>query len=177
MSSVSRPTVHPVEAPPYTDGPQNALIRVRMKDVQGMPGTRGSLFLRLTQFVFGLVSICVMGTTSDFRSVTAFCYLVSAVSVQILWSLSLAVVDIYALLVRRSLRKQIIFRLFTIGDGGCLCLCVLLSLMKPFSLLMKMPLPSSIDTANNLRSQILKQPTCESTKYHNHSPPHRILIS
>ncbi|KAJ6303700.1 hypothetical protein OIU77_017557, partial [Salix suchowensis] len=117
MSSVSRPTVHPVEAPPYTDGPQNALIRVRMKDVQGMPGTRGSLFLRLTQFVFGLVSICVMGTTSDFRSVTAFCYLVSAVSVQILWSLSLAVVDIYALLVRRSLRKQIIFRLFTIGDG------------------------------------------------------------
>ncbi|PNS98664.1 hypothetical protein POPTR_016G090100v4 [Populus trichocarpa] len=117
MSSVSRPTVHPVEAPPLTDGPQNALIRVRMKDVQGMPGTRGSLSLRLTQFVFGLVSICVMATTSDFRSVTAFRYLVGAVCVQILWSLSMAIVDIYALLVRRSLRKQIIFRLFTIGDG------------------------------------------------------------
>ncbi|XP_061954721.1 CASP-like protein 5A1 isoform X2 [Populus nigra] len=123
MSSVSRPTVHPVEAPPLTDGPQNALIRVRMKDVQGMPGTRGSLSLRLTQFVFGLVSICVMATTSDFRSVTAFRYLVSAVSVQILWSLSMAVVDIYALLVRRSLRKQIIFRLFTIGDGISNCYC------------------------------------------------------
>lgn len=39
----------------------------------------------------------------------------NAVSVQILWSLSVAVVDIYTLLVRRSLRKLIILRLFAIG--------------------------------------------------------------
>uniref|UniRef100_A0A2K2A1C9 CASP-like protein n=1 Tax=Populus trichocarpa TaxID=3694 RepID=A0A2K2A1C9_POPTR len=58
-----------------------------------------------------------MATTSDFRSVTAkggWLRLVTA-TVQILWSLSVAVVDIYTLLVRRSLRKLIILRLFAIG--------------------------------------------------------------
>ncbi|KDP29115.1 hypothetical protein JCGZ_16504 [Jatropha curcas] len=112
----SRPTVHPVEAPPLTNGNQNG-PRMRMKDVQGMPGTPGGLALRVTQFVFGLISLCVMATTSDFRSVTAFCYLVIAVSLQILWSFSVAIVDVYALLVKRSLRKRIIVRLFAIGDG------------------------------------------------------------
>ncbi|BBH05997.1 Uncharacterised protein family UPF0497 [Prunus dulcis] len=86
--NVSRPSVHPVEAPPLTDlAAQNAL-RVRMKDVQGMPGTTG-----------GLV------------------YLVAAVSVQCVWSLSLAIVDVYALSVRRSLRNCKVVGFFTIGDG------------------------------------------------------------
>ncbi|OAY42678.1 CASP-like protein 5A1 [Manihot esculenta] len=116
MMNVIRPTVHPVEAPPLTDGPLNG-PRMRMKDVQGMPGTHGGLTLRLLQFVFGLISVCVMTSTSDFRSVTAFCYLVIAVSLQISWSLSLVIVDAYALLVRRSLRKRAIVRLFAIGDG------------------------------------------------------------
>ncbi|XWS55824.1 hypothetical protein CRYUN_Cryun09bG0033300 [Craigia yunnanensis] len=104
--NVSRPAVHPVEAPPLMEvavrGP-----RVRMKDVQGMPGTKGGLFLRLSQFIFAIISVSVMATTNDFRSATAFC----------LWSLSLAFVDIYALLVRRSLRNYIVIRLITIGDG------------------------------------------------------------
>ncbi|KAF2312107.1 hypothetical protein GH714_028071 [Hevea brasiliensis] len=98
----SRPTVHPVEAPPLNDGPLNR-PRMSMKDVQGMPGTHGGLALRLLQFLFGLVSVCVMATTSDFRSVTAFCYLVIAVSLQISWSLSLAIVDAYALLITSTL--------------------------------------------------------------------------
>ncbi|XAR69095.1 hypothetical protein NMG60_11000563 [Bertholletia excelsa] len=112
--NMSRPAVHPLEAPPLTEG--NA-PRVRMKDVQGMPGTPGGLVLRLFQFLFAVVSLCVMVTTSDFPSVTAFCYLVAAVGLQSLWSLSLAMVDIYALLVRRSLRNARIVSLFTIGDG------------------------------------------------------------
>ncbi|XP_059646877.1 CASP-like protein 5A2 [Cornus florida] len=115
--NVSRPSVHPVEAPPLTDGAHNAPPRFRMKDLQGMPGTPGSLALRLSQFVFALVSLSVMTTTSDFPSVTAFCYLVAAVGFQSLWSLSLAIVDIYALLVRRSLRNSRAISLFTIGDG------------------------------------------------------------
>ncbi|XWS55823.1 hypothetical protein CRYUN_Cryun09bG0033300 [Craigia yunnanensis] len=114
--NVSRPAVHPVEAPPLMEvavrGP-----RVRMKDVQGMPGTKGGLFLRLSQFIFAIISVSVMATTNDFRSATAFCYLVLAVGLQSLWSLSLAFVDIYALLVRRSLRNYIVIRLITIGDG------------------------------------------------------------
>lgn len=67
--SVSRPSVHPVEAPPMTDV---AALRVRMKDVQGMPGTAGSLALRLCQLAFAGVSLAVMASTNDFPSVTAF---------------------------------------------------------------------------------------------------------
>ncbi|XWS59677.1 hypothetical protein CRYUN_Cryun08bG0142300 [Craigia yunnanensis] len=114
--NVSRPAVHPVEAPPLTGAAVHG-PRVRMKDVQGMPGTKGGLFLRLSQFIFAIISVSVMATTNDFRYATAFCYLVLAVGLQSLWSLSLAFVDIYALLVKRSLRSYIVIRLFTIGDG------------------------------------------------------------
>nr|CAD1830934.1 unnamed protein product [Ananas comosus var. bracteatus] len=100
----SRPSVHPVEAPPLTDAAENP-AGVRMKDFQGMPGTPGGLALRLSQFLFAVAALCVMASTSDFRSVTAFRYLVAAVVLQSLWSLSLALVDIYALLVKRSLRN------------------------------------------------------------------------
>lgn len=108
--------MHPVEAPPLREGGNNA-PRVRMKDVQGMAGTPGGLVLRLFQFLSAVVSLCVMVTISDFYSVTAFCYLVVAVSLQSLWSLSLAIMDIYALLVRRSLRNSGIISVFTVGDG------------------------------------------------------------
>ncbi|XP_024038549.1 CASP-like protein 5A1 isoform X1 [Citrus clementina] len=99
----SRPAVHPVEAPPLTEA---AGLRVRMKDVQGMPGTPGGLVLRLLQFVFAAIAVSVMASTSDFHEATAFCYLVLALGLQSLWSLSLLVLDIYAILVRRSLRND-----------------------------------------------------------------------
>ncbi|KAL9426728.1 hypothetical protein AB3S75_033504 [Citrus x aurantiifolia] len=110
----SRPAVHPVEAPPLTEA---AGPRVRMKDVQGMPGTPGGLVLRLLQFVFAAIAVSVMASTSDFHEATAFCYLVLALGLQSLWSLSLLVLDIYAILVRRSLRNDKLIRLFTVGDG------------------------------------------------------------
>ena len=44
-------------------------------------------------------------------------YLVAAAGLQSFWSLSLAIIDIYALLVRRSLQNYRIVSLFTIGDG------------------------------------------------------------
>ncbi|XP_057476908.1 CASP-like protein 5A2 [Actinidia eriantha] len=62
------------------------------------------------------------GAAADFPSVTAFRYLVGAVGLQSLWSLSLATVDIYALLVRRRLRNPRVVSLFTIGDGITLTL-------------------------------------------------------
>lgn len=68
--NVSHASVHPVEDPPTTEG-GNA-PRVRMKDIQGMPGTPGGLTLRLCQFMFAVAALCVMATTSDFPSVTAF---------------------------------------------------------------------------------------------------------
>ncbi|KAG5396196.1 hypothetical protein IGI04_018010 [Brassica rapa subsp. trilocularis] len=116
MMNVSRPAVHPVDtvpvAPPANDRPP-----ARMKDVQGMPGTTGGLILRLSQFVPALISVSVMITTSDYRSATAFCCLVLAVSLQSMWSLSLFIIDAYALLVKRSLRNHLIVQCFTVGDG------------------------------------------------------------
>ena len=78
--SVSHASVHPVEDPPTTDGGggggggggNNEVPRVRMKDIQGMPGTPGGLALRICQFVFAVMGLCIMATTSDFPSVTAF---------------------------------------------------------------------------------------------------------
>ncbi|KAM3737042.1 hypothetical protein ACB098_09G026900 [Castanea mollissima] len=66
---VSRPSVHPVEAPPQTA--QN-VPRARMKDIQGMPGTCGGFALRLFQFIFAVISLLVMASTSDFASASAF---------------------------------------------------------------------------------------------------------
>ena len=73
--SVSHASVHPVEDPSTTDGGgggNNEVPRVRMKDIQGMPGTPGGFALRICQFVFAVVGLCIMATTSDFPSVTAF---------------------------------------------------------------------------------------------------------
>lgn len=67
---VSHASVHPVEDPPTGEG-ANA-PSVRTKDLQGMPATLGGLVLRLCQFLFAAAALCVMATTSDFPSVTAF---------------------------------------------------------------------------------------------------------
>ncbi|XP_062172858.1 CASP-like protein 5A2 [Alnus glutinosa] len=117
--NVSHATVHPVEDLPTTDGEGGGgdAPRVRMKDLQGMPGTLCGLALRVCQFIFAVAALCVMATTSDFPSVTAFCYLVAAAGLQSLWSLSLAIIDIYALLVRRSLQNYQVVSLFAVGDG------------------------------------------------------------
>ncbi|VFQ81492.1 unnamed protein product [Cuscuta campestris] len=114
--SVSRASVHPVETPPLQTEAAN-VPRVRMKDIQGMPGTISSLFLRFAQFVFASIALSIMASTSDFSSVTAFCYFVAAAGLQILWSFSLGILDIYALLVGRSLQNQRIVSFFSIGDG------------------------------------------------------------
>uniref|UniRef100_A0A0E0B988 CASP-like protein n=1 Tax=Oryza glumipatula TaxID=40148 RepID=A0A0E0B988_9ORYZ len=137
----SRPVVHPVEAPPpealaaaaaavaveagvgggggaAAHGGENAQPRgVRMKDPPGAPGTPGGLGLRLVQAFFAAAALAVMASTDDFPSVSAFCYLVAAAVLQCLWSLSQAIVDIYALLVKRSLRNPQAVCIFTIGDG------------------------------------------------------------
>lgn len=113
----SRPAVHPVEAPPLTDATENHPPRVRMKDIQGMPGTCGGLALRAFQFIFAAAALGVMVSTSDFTSVTSFRYLVAVTILQCLWSLSLAFLDVYALLVKRSLRNPRLNFLFAVGDG------------------------------------------------------------
>lgn len=72
--SVSHASVHPVDQVPTTEaeGENPPAPRVRMRDIQGMPGTAGGLALRISQFVFATAALVVMTTTSDFPSVTAF---------------------------------------------------------------------------------------------------------
>lgn len=70
--NVSHATVHPVEDPPTGQGAE--LPMARMKDIEGMPATLGGLVLRSCQLLFAAASLCVMATTSDFPTVTAFWY-------------------------------------------------------------------------------------------------------
>ncbi|CAL9769923.1 unnamed protein product [Musa acuminata subsp. burmannicoides] len=113
---VSRPAVQPVEAPSPVNAAENP-PRLRMKDIQGMPGTAGGLALRLSQFGLAVAALGVMESTSNFGFVTVFCYLIAAAITQSLWSISLAFLDIYALLVKRCLRNPRALCIFTIGDG------------------------------------------------------------
>lgn len=124
--NVSHPAVHPVGVPPALGGhavPPRMRMRVRMEYLvfQGMPlpGTLGGLVLRLGQFCSALIAFSVMLSVRDF-SVTAFCYLVAATVLQCLWSLAMAVIDVYALLVKRSLRNPLLVSIFVVGDGRAL---------------------------------------------------------
>ncbi|XP_047320648.1 CASP-like protein 5A1 [Impatiens glandulifera] len=90
-----------------------------MTDIQGMPGTKGSLLLRIIQFVFAGIALCVMATTRDFpMDVSSFRFLMVSVIIQCLWSLCMAGMDIFAMLVRRRLMNFSILTLFAVGDGA-----------------------------------------------------------
>ncbi|KAJ9558884.1 hypothetical protein OSB04_013498 [Centaurea solstitialis] len=102
--NVSHPSVHPVEVAPLppTDGGALVPPRVRMK-----VKANSSIFL------------CLMPVNIN-ESFQLFChpsYLVAAVSLQSVWSLSLAILDIHALLVGRSLQNYRVVSFFSIGDG------------------------------------------------------------
>ncbi|WVZ55924.1 hypothetical protein U9M48_006523 [Paspalum notatum var. saurae] len=116
----SRPVVHPMEveaAPAPAPAQQPPPPWVLMKDLPGMPGTPGSLSLRVTQLLFAAMSLAIMSSTVDFASITAFCYLVAGAILQCVWSLFVAIVDLYAILVKRCLRNRRAVALFAIGDG------------------------------------------------------------
>ncbi|XP_047331993.1 CASP-like protein 5A1 [Impatiens glandulifera] len=103
VMNISRSMVHPVpELPPAIDV-NNLHQLVKMKNIQGMLGTKGGLKLRLIQFVFVVISFSVMISTSDVQSVSAFRFLVVVVGLQSVWSLTMSVIDVYALLVGRRI--------------------------------------------------------------------------
>ncbi|KAM0876426.1 hypothetical protein ACQ4PT_036192 [Festuca glaucescens] len=115
----SRPIVHPVQAPPsQAQGNENpAPIGVRMKNPQGSPGTLGGIGFRVAQASFAATSLATMASTRVFPSVSAFRYLIAAATLQCLWSLTIASVEIYAFLVKRSFRNLEAACLFSVGDG------------------------------------------------------------
>ncbi|XP_044498251.1 CASP-like protein 5B3 isoform X4 [Mangifera indica] len=87
-----------------------------MKDFAGTPGTLTGLFLRIAQCVFAAGSIASMATTAAFVNSTAFCYLISSMGLQIIWSFGLAFIDAYALIRKKVLHNHLIVSLFVVGD-------------------------------------------------------------
>ncbi|MCL7040838.1 hypothetical protein MKW94_011837 [Papaver nudicaule] len=87
-----------------------------MKNLIGGPGTVSGLMLRLGQFLFSSASIGVMVSASGFSSYTAYCYLIASMGLQVLWSLGLACLDIYALKLKRDLQNPVVLSLFAVGD-------------------------------------------------------------
>ncbi|KAL5709464.1 hypothetical protein ACHQM5_020148 [Ranunculus cassubicifolius] len=82
----------------------------------GGPGTITGLLLRLGQFFFASASIGVMASALHFSNYTAFSYLVAAMGLQVLWSLGLACLDIYALRIKKNLQNSVLVSLFVVGD-------------------------------------------------------------
>ncbi|KAJ3680770.1 hypothetical protein LUZ60_015259 [Juncus effusus] len=87
-----------------------------MKDVVGSPGTWSGFALRIAQCGFAGASIGVMASAFGFSNYTAFCYLIASMGLQVLWSLGLACLDIYALKTKRDLHNPVLVSLFVVGD-------------------------------------------------------------
>ncbi|KAE8792908.1 CASP-like protein 5A3 [Hordeum vulgare] len=107
----------PVAAAQVEDANANAPPPgVVMVDLMGAPGTRWGLCTRLAQAFLAAAAVGFMASTDDFNEVTAFRFLVTAEALQCLWSLALAAVDVYALLVKRAFRTPRATTIYSIGD-------------------------------------------------------------
>lgn len=87
-----------------------------MKDFAGTPGTLTGLILRMAQCLFAAGSIASMATTRNFFNITAFCYLIASMGLQLVWSFGLASLDVYALATKKILHNPVLVSLFAVGD-------------------------------------------------------------
>ncbi|KAH6791314.1 hypothetical protein C2S51_006320 [Perilla frutescens var. frutescens] len=88
-----------------------------MEELPGAVGTSASLALRLGQAVFAVASLLFMCLDVEFYSYTAFCFLVTIMGLVIPWSLTLAVVDVFSVFIKRpSARQPGILSIVVIGD-------------------------------------------------------------
>ncbi|XP_047052087.1 CASP-like protein 5A2 [Lolium rigidum] len=89
----------------------------KQREMAGAPGTRTGLGLRLVQAALAAAALGAMVSTGDdYRSVTGFRYFVPAVALQCMWSLAMATVDVYAILVGRSFRTPRVVSILSVGD-------------------------------------------------------------
>ncbi|ESW17833.1 hypothetical protein PHAVU_007G272500 [Phaseolus vulgaris] len=87
-----------------------------MHDLWGGPGSVLGLVLRMTQFTFAAGSIASMATTTSFFNLTAFCYLIASMGLQIIWSFLLALMDLFSLVRNQTLLNPVLVSLFVVGD-------------------------------------------------------------
>uniref|UniRef100_A0ACD5XVI8 Uncharacterized protein n=1 Tax=Avena sativa TaxID=4498 RepID=A0ACD5XVI8_AVESA len=140
MARVSHPLVHPAPAPveaqapaPPAPAPAPAAAAPAPAPAQGQgqgnavpnapPGVQvvghdpvGRLALRLAQALLAAAALAATASAQGFASVTAFRYLVTAAALQCLWSLALAILYFYALLVGRSYRTPHAIAIICAGD-------------------------------------------------------------
>ncbi|KAL6614173.1 hypothetical protein ACP70R_036443 [Stipagrostis hirtigluma subsp. patula] len=114
-----------------------------MIKLAGRPGTWGGLTLRTGQVAFAAACICVMSSAPRFINYTAFWYrlplrrlisppvrfiagpfilpqfgdyLIASMGLQAVWSLGLACLDCYALILKKNLQRAVLMSLFVVGD-------------------------------------------------------------
>ncbi|MFS7995158.1 putative casparian strip membrane protein [Helianthus anomalus] len=87
-----------------------------MKPWFGSPGVSSGLMLRILQSLFASASIATMAFSTGFSTATSFCFLISAMGLQVLWSFGLACLDIHALRVKKDLQSPILLSLVVVGD-------------------------------------------------------------
>ncbi|KAM0892861.1 hypothetical protein ACQ4PT_025480 [Festuca glaucescens] len=111
------PAPAPAAAPAQGQGNANAPPGVLMRNLPGAPGTRIGLGLRLAQAALAVAALGAMVSTGDdYHSVTGFRYFVPAVALQCMWSLAMATVDVYVILVGRSFRTPRVVSILSFGD-------------------------------------------------------------
>ncbi|GFP80976.1 CASP-like protein aralydraft_485429 [Phtheirospermum japonicum] len=86
-----------------------------MEELPGALGTSASLALRLGQAIFAVASLLFMCLDVEFYSYTAFCFLVTIMGLVIPWSLTLAVVDVFSVFVKRPARQRGILSIIVLG--------------------------------------------------------------
>ncbi|KAK4752120.1 hypothetical protein SAY87_020918 [Trapa incisa] len=87
-----------------------------MEEVPGAVGTSASFALRLGQTLFSSASLLFMSLGVDFYGYTAFCFLVTVMGLVIPWSFTLALVDVYSVLVKCPLRLPGTMTIIVVGD-------------------------------------------------------------
>lgn len=112
----SHPTVHPLDLE-LAAAPVDLPPGVLAKDLPGMPGTPGSLLLCTMQIFFAMVSLWFLSYSASFSATKGFWYLVASDVLHCTWSLTIAILGFYAMLVKRSFRNHRAVALFAIGDG------------------------------------------------------------
>ncbi|KAK4340298.1 hypothetical protein RND71_041760 [Anisodus tanguticus] len=85
-------------------------------EVPGAMGTSASFALRLGQTIFSAASLLFMSLGVEFHSYTAFCFLVTITGLVIPWSITLALIDIYSVLIHCPFRQRGILLFIVLGD-------------------------------------------------------------
>ncbi|MCD7451576.1 hypothetical protein HAX54_012631 [Datura stramonium] len=85
-------------------------------EVAGAVGTSASFALRLGQTIFSAASLLFMSLGVEFHNYTAFCFLVTITGLVIPWSITLALIDIYSVLIRCPIRQPGILLFIVVGD-------------------------------------------------------------